>query len=68
MNGESSVPCPDKTYQFFNVFKVIIVAHDSFTVIDNSCPFISFQTIQKFLYAVPVCKFGKSPSLNLLSK
>ena len=64
--GSLSLPRPNKTNQFFNVIKVIIVTHDSFSVIDNSSFFVSFQTIQKLLNAVPACKFCKSPSLNLL--
>ena len=38
--------CPNEFNQFFQVCKIIIVSHDSLTMVDDSCPLIPLQTVK----------------------
>lgn len=53
-------PCFNKFYQFICIFKIIIIAEDSVSVVYNAVIFISFKTFNKAVNAVPSCEFRKA--------
>ncbi len=60
-NRKSSLSCLDKVNQFFYIVEVIIIAINSFAVINNPCFFISRQAVQKLRFTAAFGKYSKSP-------
>ena len=55
----------DKLNQFFQIIEIIIITHNPFPVIDNSCLLISLQTVQQSRKTVSSRKFCKCPCFDL---
>lgn len=58
----------DKFNQFFRVIKFIVVAVDSFSVIDNAVFFIAFKAVEQFFNSVAFYKKCERVRLDFCKK
>ena len=55
----------DKLNKLLHIVKVVIIADDSITMIDNSVFLVSFKSVQKGLHTIPLCEQRKTIGLYL---
>lgn len=60
--------CADESDKFFNVIKIVIVAHDALTMIYDAVFFVALKAVKKIFNAVFSGKFGKCSRLYLVCK
>ena len=61
-----SLSCLDEIDEFFQVIKLIVVAHYAFAVIYDACLLVALEAVQKFFNAISSRELGKSLRLDLL--